>query len=1036
MKFLNQLAEDRRKFLEGLEANKDDINLEIFQDFYPDKTHLIYELLQNAEDAEASEVSFLLSENSLSFEHNGRAFSKEDVKKITGIGTSTKDEDIDKIGQFGIGFKAVFVYTETPRIWSPTFAFEISHWVVPSELSANLELDDRTRFEFPFNSRRTPKCQAYAELQDGLKEISDNTLLFLSRIREIQWQIDGTWEGRLIRIQHSEYHIEIRREVGEEVTKSAHFLCFTESVEGLERQYVSIAYELQPQASDSAVDDCSGFAERFRIVKANRGRVAVYFTAIKETSNLRFHLHAPFVPELSRSSIKDTPANEPLLWQLAALAARSLSIIRDLGLLDREFLAVLPNSNDAIPAQYVPIRQAIIDTMNEQPLTPVHNQVGGSHAPARRLLQGQGGLKALLSRDDICFLVDDANLIGWAMSATQRNSEVDRFLRDLDIKQWGVEQFANMLEVRFSNRSWDWTLNRWRVQSAELPFLAWIRQKPMEWHCALYALFYRVLEGNLTRLKHVRIVRLSDGGYKRGIECFFPTPETRDDPIHPRVAEATYNGGRSKAEQADAKAFLEGVGVRDVGELQQIEAILKRRYADPGYVPSWDTYEADLKRFIELLESDRNQSLLFSDYYIFQGADNRWSKPNGIYLDTPYIDSGLHAYYDRVESKIGRAPLSDNYHALDILARFVGFCRTCGVVERLAIWQVSCDDNPQRQYLESAPGSWLTETGKNRDFVIPNIAEMLEEPSLPLSRLVWNTLCDQSHNMAILEACFQYNQSNEPYYADSQLVHQLRDSSWVPQRGDTLSFIRPDQASRDLLPEGFPCDPSWPWLQAICFGAKTESSADQLSRTQELAREIGVDEEALEVAKWFGKLPTDEKQRILARVARGASTDLPKHEPANRERRSELVWQEAQDAPRRMTEGRQRSVSVGLDSIKREMADPYLRALYTNFNGVTICQVCQDSLPFKTTDGSYFFETVEFIKELDRRHFQNYLALCPNHAAMYMHANPSIDEMKDKFLATVGPKMDLTLAGQSVTIYFTDTHMVDLRAIIDDDGTE
>ena len=397
MAFINQLAEDRRKFLDGLEANKDDINLGIFQDFYPDKAHLIYELLQNAEDAEASAVSFLLSENNLSFEHNGRPFSKEDVKKITGIGASTKNEDTDKIGQFGIGFKAVFVYTETPRIWSPTFAFEISHWVVPSELPTNLGLGDRTRFEFPFNSRKTSERRAYAELQDGLEEISDNTLLFLSCIKEIQWQIDDTRKGRLLRVRHSENHIEIRREVDEEVTKSAHFLCFTESVEELERQHVSIAYELQPQVSDGVVDSHSGLAKRFRIVKANRGCVAVYFTAAKETSNLRFHLHAPFVPELSRSSIKDTPANKPLLQQLAVLAARSLSTIRDLGLLDQEFLAVLPNSHDAIPTQYVPIQLAIIDAMNEQPLTPVHDQADCSHAPATQLLRNCSGTPVLLA---------------------------------------------------------------------------------------------------------------------------------------------------------------------------------------------------------------------------------------------------------------------------------------------------------------------------------------------------------------------------------------------------------------------------------------------------------------------------------------------------------------------------------------------------------------------------------------------------------------------------------------------------------------
>ena len=60
--------------------------------------------------------------------------------------------------------------------------------------------------------------------------------------------------------------------------------------------------------------------------------MAVFFPAEKETSGLRFHLHAPFVPELSRASIKETPANLPLFEQLATLAGASLHQIRDLGL--------------------------------------------------------------------------------------------------------------------------------------------------------------------------------------------------------------------------------------------------------------------------------------------------------------------------------------------------------------------------------------------------------------------------------------------------------------------------------------------------------------------------------------------------------------------------------------------------------------------------------------------------------------------------------------------------------------------------------
>ncbi len=132
-----------------------------------------------------------------------------------------------------------------------------------------------------------------------------------------------------------------------------------------------------------------------------------------------------------------------------------------------------------------------------------------------------------------------------------------------------------------------------------------------------------------------------------------------------------------------------------------------------------------------------------------------------------------------------------------------------------------------------------------------------------------------------------------------------------------------------------------------------------------------------------------------------------------------------------MTEKRPRSVPVNRESVKREKTDPYLRELYTNADGVAICQVCKDALPFKLADETYYFETVEFLPELEKHHYQNYLALCPNHAAMYMHANASKKEMKSTFLDLNGSELKLTLVDQEATIYFTETHIADLRVVIE-----
>ncbi len=248
-------------------------------------------------------------------------------------------------------------------------------------------------------------------------------------------------------------------------------------------------------------------------------------------------------------------------------------------------------------------------------------------------------------------------------------------------------------------------------------------------------------------------------------------------------------------------------------------------------------------------------------------------------------------------------------------------------------------------------------------------------------------------------------------------------------RGGT-EFVRPAEALRDLLPKGFLFEPDWPWLNAIRFGAETEKRVQQLRRTQEMAKELGFrDESALSDGRRFSELAPDIRQRVLSEYEE--SVDLPTREPGNRERRAESIREKARKAPTRETERRPRTVSVNRDAVKREQTDPYLRDLYTNADGITICQVCKDKLPFKLADGSYFFESVEFLPDLESYHYQNYLALCPNHAAMFMHANGSKEQMRDRLLDLDGSELDLTLADQPVTVYFTESHLADLKVVVE-----
>ncbi|MHB1561484.1 MAG: hypothetical protein ACYC61_28885, partial [Isosphaeraceae bacterium] len=177
----------------------------------------------------------------------------------------------------------------------------------------------------------------------------------------------------------------------------------------------------------------------------------------------------------------------------------------------------------------------------------------------------------------------------------------------------------------------------------------------------------------------------------------------------------------------------------------------------------------------------------------------------------------------------------------------------------------------------------------------------------------------------------------------------------------------------------------------------------------------------------FAALSVEKQHRILAEHE---PVDLPDRLVASPERRGPRVAEEAANAPERVTEERVRRVWINRDVVKKE-AGAYLRHQYTNPEGQMICQVCKTRLPFQLDDGKDYFERVEFLRTLKRHHKQNYLALCPNHAAMFQHANGSTKELREGVMGLDGETLPVLLANQEMTIYFTKAHLFDLRAVIE-----
>ena len=68
--------------------------LDLLGQLYSERTHFIFELIQNAEDAGATELAFELFADRLEVRHDGRPFTEADVRGVCGVGKSGKSGDL------------------------------------------------------------------------------------------------------------------------------------------------------------------------------------------------------------------------------------------------------------------------------------------------------------------------------------------------------------------------------------------------------------------------------------------------------------------------------------------------------------------------------------------------------------------------------------------------------------------------------------------------------------------------------------------------------------------------------------------------------------------------------------------------------------------------------------------------------------------------------------------------------------------------------------------------------------------------------
>ena len=279
--------------------------------------HIISELLQNADDANATEAIVNIENGVFTFEHNGDDFIESHFASICRFGYSNK-RALHTIGFRGIGFKSTFslgdkVYLNTPTL---SVAFDNTRFTLPYWADRKHSQSEKTYVSVEIKS-----AQIESELLKNLKEWlnSPYSLLFFKNIRSLT--ISGTkveWKSVGVGpVSNSEWMaLDGNLDKPYLVVRSKPQFFPPEALAEIQQERMTGNEEASNDFPPCSID----------IVLGAEGRLYVVLPTGVQTQ-LPFACNAPFIQDPARLKIKDpetSPTNQWLLQRAGLLAAEAM----------------------------------------------------------------------------------------------------------------------------------------------------------------------------------------------------------------------------------------------------------------------------------------------------------------------------------------------------------------------------------------------------------------------------------------------------------------------------------------------------------------------------------------------------------------------------------------------------------------------------------------------------------------------------------------------------------------------------------------
>lgn len=1021
----------------------DDIGRLISEQLYSDRTHFIYELLQNAEDAldrrfrhnpedsSCCAVRFKLFRNRLEFRHFGIPFNENDVKGVSDVLKGTKNEDVTQIGKFGIGFKSVYAFTGSPEIHSGDEHFVIKRYIRPEAKEPNRCLSiesDETVFVFPFDNEDLSATKAFDLILDKLRRLGPRVLLFMRRIDEIEWSVEPDGEtgqylkdAKKINSRKTAHFVTVIGQRNDQ-DENENWLIFERPVMGPNKNdqvIVEIGYRIGTNPKD----------KKKSIVRIDQSPLVVYFPTEKPT-RMGFLIQGPYRTTPARDNIhSDDNWNELLIEETAELVVESLRQLREMGLLSVSVLTALPikfiemaddytfyryqdgQYYEEFRSIYTKVKKAFLD----EDLLPANDGtfVSGGNAKIAR----GAALMEILNQEQLSALFQPNDEIKWLSGEITEDRTPDLrsyLMQELDINEVDPEVFAGNLSEQFlSSQDDEWLIKFYK-------FL--VEQKAL-WRPPQS----KYDEGGILRTKP--ILRLQDGvhvspfrndGSPNAYLTVGPDTETSLPIVKVELSQ-----------KKGPHAFLKELGIPELDIVAEvIEEVLPKYREDPVTVESEEN-RRDLKKIGRAYSTDsqankerlrqqlRKTPFILAEYP--SSGKTGYRKPDQAYFAT----DDLRTYFCDDDSI---AFVSSEYP--DSVTPLL---KELGVSDRI---RITCKSKPGSIEEVTLGSKWHYRRGLkgfDPDISADGLEIALKNSSTERSEIIWNKIAAlYSHCIRgeiLISSRKDFSPDASTYYKEEMTSDNfgclLIDRAWLPDADGDL--YKPCDLTLDDLPESF---------------VRDEKLADQLGMKKDvvakLAEEVGISTEDIELLR---QDPEGFRQWKAERELDGKKATFPERNSADPDRRKKQLKDQVKDASKKKYVTRARSVRI---TEATEYTRTWLKGNYTNAQAQMICQICKEEMPFKKRDGEYYFEAVEALsgKYFTEEHEAQFLALCPECAARYKEFikrdEAALKDLYGALKGSDGFEVPLKLGELDTSIQFVETHWVDMKTILElsqSDGT-